>query len=181
MTVIELWWDVDVGICLGLLNPGLRGSSPVPCFILGHVLCGVGLLKMGLLKLLMALAFCSAEGYGVRQILIDTLNQVCLTLSWNILVKACNTMGPNLPKFFRYDMASSRYGILCHPLFFGFIKGILMKKKMMQIEDDIPGRLTRAICTLNSQIGQLSQQVHGMNPSSVISVDFPETQKIATH
>ena len=108
MTVIELWWDVDVGICLGLLNPGLRGSSPVPCFILGHVLCGVGLLKMGLLKLLMALAFCSAEGYGVRQILIDTLNQVCLTLS---------TMRPNLPKSFRYDMASSRYWILCHPLF----------------------------------------------------------------
>ena len=172
MTVIELWWDVDVGICLGLLNPGLRGSSPVPCFILGHVLCGVGLLKMGLLKLLMALAFCSAEGYGVRQILIDTLNQVCLTLS---------TMRPNLPKSFRYDMASSRYWILCHPLFFGFIKGILMRKKMLQIEDDIPGRLTRAICTLNSQIGQLSQQVHGMNPSSVISVDFPETQKIATH
>jgi len=73
-------------------------------------------------------------------------------------------------------------GILCDSLFFGVknLPGILWKKKMSQFEDDIPGRIKRSICTLNPQIGKLSQQVpwdeffHGVVVVLISRIFFPE-------
>jgi len=51
---------------------------------------------------------------------------------------------------------------------------ILWKKKMSQIEDDIPGRIKRAICTLNPQIGKLSHE-----DLEMIQEHFEAIQKLA--